>query len=542
MEPWAQFHSDLTLEDVLAEVSIPEDGGDGSVAASERQLTHVQNLALAEQVSLDAHLLLHKDLPLPTEDESSLKSESNVLHWRTPVTRSSYVDIQLNNELLASACSLCPEPCETGSATPMRPSNPEPMSPSPCLIHRANNYCHIHEANGQVMACGWVNAVEEAGEFASEAPTPACSGARSPLPHTSADTDIDNEMLASGRIPSKEAKSDQHLPTRAPNPEPWKPSELASGLHVTGSQENLDADLSAAMLRAESRAAEQSNVTLVPAVARPENPEPWLPSKSSARLLDGLDDHQTRSSTKDAAADVGGDVEANAAQEQLHGNVMSLLRCAQENELQHRKHDLDCERALAIARAVAGREQHIKVLHAKIAALNRNVAEREEAASRLESALHASRQQADDLTTYSEVIRRHLASLEMHCCSQPKGCQEMPLATLCHSLPVGIKTADPILPLETSFKSATSEQSTACTAQELNLRVALLPETASESLSMCGGTLPETELMLQGLVYVGSPRMQRAGGTSSHICVVEGRFDNSLDQAAQQQEASLLAV
>jgi len=186
---------------------------------------------------------------------------------------------------------------------------------------------------------------------------------------------------------------------------------------------------SAAALGAASGAAEPSNGTLIPAVERPENPESWLPSELS-RLADGgegeeakadlpfLDDNQNRLCTEDAAAvdaeiDVDAYAKANAAQEQLHSTVMNLSKHAQEKELRRRKCDLGSERALAVARAVAGREQHIQFLHTKIASFNQKVAEREELAKRLESALHASRQQAHDLTTYCEVIKELVASLEI---------------------------------------------------------------------------------------------------------------------------------
>merc|ERR1740123_95114 len=108
---------------------------------------------------------------------------------------------------------------------------------------------------------------------------------------------------------SREAPSKHHLPTRAPNPEPWKPSELADKLME--SQENLDDDVTAEMLRAEPGAAEQSNGLLMPAIDRPQNPEPWLPSQA-ARLPPGverdeakatlalLDDEHSRLSTEDA--------------------------------------------------------------------------------------------------------------------------------------------------------------------------------------------------------------------------------------------------
>jgi len=464
MEPWAQFHSDLTIEDVLAQVSIPQDTGDGLVAVSESRVAHAQNLGLAEQVSLDAHLLLHQHLPLSLEDEGSGRSDSDVCTMRMPIARKSFVDIQFNNELIAPACSASPGHVGMEGAT--RPKNPEPVSPIPC---------HLHEANDEVMADKLVDvAVDAPGNVASEVPSSACSGVRSQMPHMSTDSDVDAEMLASGRVASKEAPSDHLLPIRAPNPEPWKPSELASKLDIIESQENLDGDVCAAMLRAEPGAAEHCNGSLMPAVDRPQNPEPWLPSNAASRHhgVEGdeakaavviLHDEQNRLLSRDASAD--------AAQEQLHNTVMCLFRRAQEAEFHQRQRALGCERALAIARAVAGREQHIKVLHAKIAAVHRKVAEREESASQLECTLHVLRQQANDLTAHLEAIRRHISSFEMHCRSEQKDWQDTPMKTTIRSLP-----------LDTSLKSATSEQSTTCSVQDLGLRVSLLPEMASESL------------------------------------------------------------
>merc|ERR1712008_564336 len=178
------------------------------------------------------------------------------------------------------------------------------------------------------------------------------------MPHMSADSDVDTELLASDRMASREAPSKHHLPTRAPNPEPWKPSELAGKL--IESQEYLDDDVTWAMLKAESGAAEQSKGSLMPAIDRPQNPEPWLPSQA-ARLPPGvgdeakatlalLDDEHSRLSTEDAAAATA---IADAAQEQLHNEVVSLARQAQEEEFHQRRHVLGCERALAIAKAVA---------------------------------------------------------------------------------------------------------------------------------------------------------------------------------------------
>jgi len=135
------------------------------------------------------------------------------------------------------------------------------------------------------------------------------------------------------------------------------------------------------------------------------------------------------------------------------------------------------------------------------------------------------------VTAHLEAIRGHLASFEMHVHSEQKDWQDTPMKRISFSLP-----------LDTSLKSATSEHSTTCTAQDLGLRVSLLPETASESLGMSGGTSAEAASMLQGLVYLETPRKQTAGDRSSSSCVVQGRFDNSLDHAAQQQEASLLAA
>jgi len=454
MEPWTQFHSNLTLEDVLAEVSTPQDTTYGLLAVSEWQLADVQNLALAEQASLDAHLLLHQDVPLSMEEEGSGKSESEEYNLPMPIVRGSFVDIQLNEELMAPAS---------------RPKDPEPATPRPCHL----------QANSQVMADELVDVVvEEPSNIASEVASSACSGVRGQMHQTSADSSIDTEMLAPGRMAPQEATSD-YLPTRAPNPEPWKPSEFARGFHVTESQENLDGDLSAAMLRAESRTAGQPNGPLMPAIDRPQNPEPWLPSEAS-RLPDGvegdrakailalIDDEQNLVSTEDSAA-----VETH---EQPHNKVMSLLRQAKEEELQQRQRALGCERALAIVRAVAGREQHIKVLHAKIASVNRKVTERQEAARQLEYALHASRRQADDLTTHLETIRACLASFEMHCRSQ-EDWQDLPTIKIGRSLP-----------LDTSLKSATSEHSTTCTAQDLGLRGSLLFEMTSNSLGVSGGT------------------------------------------------------
>merc|ERR1719195_1401970 len=194
------------------------------------------------------------------KDEGSTNSESDAYNSCMPLARESLVNIQRNNELVAPACPPSPGQLGMRNTTAIRPKETEPVSPLPCSFHEANGQCHLREANDQVMA-----------DIVSEIASSGCFGVSGQMPHMSTDSDVDTALIASDRMASREAPAKHHLPTRAPNPEPWKPSELAGKL--IDSQQNLD-DVTVAMLRAESGAAEQSNGSLMPASDRPQSPEP----------------------------------------------------------------------------------------------------------------------------------------------------------------------------------------------------------------------------------------------------------------------------